>query len=153
MCKFKFKRWIGRNENDEIELIGFSDASFEAYAAFIYSRVRTTAGHVTRLIAAKGRVAPIRNRTYENENERATIPKLELAALELLAELFGRVAKMFNGHKLSFRAYTDSEILPAWTRKPTEIENKFVKRRVANIRKILNPADFHWISTHQNQPI
>ena len=61
------------------QLIGFSDASEEAYCGVVYLRSLDTAGRVyTSLIMAKTRVAPIK---------RVTLPRLELCGVHLLSQL------------------------------------------------------------------
>ena len=54
---------------DSCSLVGFCDASKQAYAAVIYLRVKTTEGFQVKLIASKTRVNPL---------QPPTIPRLEL---------------------------------------------------------------------------
>lgn len=44
----------------------------------------------------------------------------------------------------------DSEVALAWVRNQKETDNKFVKRRVVKIRKVLNAADIHYVKSAEN---
>ena len=67
-----------------IELHGFSDASFKAYAAVICIRFELKDdSHCVHFAASKTKINPI-------ERQNLTIPKLELMACVLLNQLFFR---------------------------------------------------------------
>ena len=144
----RIPRWIGCYENTTLELIGFCDASKEGYAAVIYSRVKTNDSFYISLIAAKGRVTPLKNKqTVENN---CTIPKLELEGIVLLISLFKDNEKNFHQQKTTFRVYTDSEVALAWVRNAKAITNKFVQRRVNKIRQVIKPVDIHYVKSAEN---
>ena len=68
-----------------LEFHGFSDASQHAYAAVLYLRVVNTDGSVvTRLVASKTRVAPLKKQS---------IPRLELLGMLILTRLVATVLK------------------------------------------------------------
>lgn len=85
-------------------LIGFADASKEAYGAKIYQRT----GDKLFLVAAKARVALIKHPL--------TIPRLELAAASTLAKLMTKVmlALQYTPENMEIQVYSDSEITLAW---------------------------------------
>ncbi|CAG7816402.1 unnamed protein product [Allacma fusca] len=60
------------------ELHGFADASERAYGAVVYLRCHTESSFQVRLLTSKTRVAPLKS---------LTVPKLELSAAVLLAQL------------------------------------------------------------------
>ncbi|CAK1597756.1 unnamed protein product [Parnassius mnemosyne] len=62
---FTIPRWIyTRDNNERVELHGFSDASCHAYAAVVYLRVINNTGEIyTSLITSKTKVAPIIQRS------------------------------------------------------------------------------------------
>ena len=63
-----------------IQLHGFSDASLRAYGCCVYLRIEHKSGIVKcNLVSAKSRVSPIKKQS---------IPRLELLAVNLLANLF-----------------------------------------------------------------
>ena len=70
------------------ELQGFGDASDSGYGCCIYIVTVAESGErCSRLLCAKSRVAPLR---------RQTIPRLELCASLLLAELMEKVINSMN---------------------------------------------------------
>nr|XP_029719411.1 uncharacterized protein LOC109416182 [Aedes albopictus]XP_029719418.1 uncharacterized protein LOC115261655 [Aedes albopictus] len=72
----------------KVQLHGFSDASEMAYGAVIYSRARDDADNIfVNLVAAKTRVAPIKQ---------VSLPRLELSAAALMAELMQRVTQALS---------------------------------------------------------
>ncbi|XP_058449319.1 uncharacterized protein LOC131429285 [Malaya genurostris] len=75
------------NNGSPIELHGFSDASSRAYGAVIYTRSIVHENVHVSLLCAKSRIAPC---AEKSENEDRTIPRLELRAATLLAELMAK---------------------------------------------------------------
>lgn len=65
-------------------LIGFCDASAEAYAAFVYLRISGSTENTLRILPSKSRSAPITGQT---------IPTLELLSAFLLARLVSVVSQ------------------------------------------------------------
>lgn len=75
---FSLPRSISHSTNSTLELHGFSDASIHAYAAVVYSRIEVTENRfIIRLLAAKSKVAPIKQ---------ITLPRLELCGAQLLSK-------------------------------------------------------------------
>jgi hypothetical protein len=142
-------RWTGSIKGSSIELIGFSDASKNGFAAVVYSRVATNCGIRVSLIGAKGRVTPLKTKA-NIDTKLCTIPKLELEGLVLLAELIQNIKGCFEALPPRTIAYTDSEVVLAWVRNPKSTIPKYISRRIARIRKVLQPADIHYVSTHEN---
>ncbi|GFW08076.1 uncharacterized protein TNCV_2978442 [Trichonephila clavipes] len=73
-------RFLGIDQNSDIILHGFCDASTKAYAAVVYLKSKQE----IHLVSAKTRVAPIKQ---------LTIPRLELCGALLLAELISVIQK------------------------------------------------------------
>ncbi|GFV28629.1 DUF1758 domain-containing protein [Trichonephila clavipes] len=73
-------RFMGIDQNSDIILHGFCDASTKAYAAVVYLKSKQE----IHLVSAKTRVAPIKQ---------LTIPRLELCGALLLAELISVIQK------------------------------------------------------------
>lgn len=94
-------RWTGMVKGAKYELIGFSDGSGDGYAAVIYGRIKSGAEFIVRLIAARGRVTPLKTKA-NIDSKLMTIPKIELEGLKLLCELYKQVAANFIGVELSF---------------------------------------------------
>ncbi|GFX22917.1 DUF1758 domain-containing protein [Trichonephila clavipes] len=76
-------RFMGIDQNSDIILHGFCDASTKAYAAVVYLKSKQE----IHLVSAKTRVAP----TYDTKQ--LTIPRLELCGALLLAELISVIQK------------------------------------------------------------
>lgn len=88
----KFPRWTHGMEDKPVELISFCDASGDAYAAVIYSRIKVDGEWKITLLAARGRVTPLKTRANV-ESKLCTVPKLELEGILLLTELYKDVSK------------------------------------------------------------
>jgi hypothetical protein len=83
-------RWTENSYNSAIELIGFSDASIEGFAAVVYSRVKVSSGYLIWLVASKGRVTPLKIKANVVSNL-CTNPKFELEGLVLLANIMANI--------------------------------------------------------------
>ncbi|XP_068144891.1 uncharacterized protein [Drosophila tropicalis] len=119
----RISRYIAAS-SPHIELCGFADASTQAYGAVIYSRVCTTNGYRSRLVAAKTRVAPLKP---------ISIPRLELNAALLLSRLLKLVTESLTIPISSSHCWTDSEIVLHWLSSPPRRWNTYVCHRVAEI--------------------
>ncbi|XP_059225803.1 uncharacterized protein LOC131997935 [Stomoxys calcitrans] len=138
-------RWISYAPSFRIQFHAFCDASENAYAAVIYSRVEDESRHVSvNLLTSKSRVAPVKC---------LSIPKLELLGATLLAEVVESVIPSMNLPSYEIFKWTDSTIVLAWLRKPACNWKTFVANRVSTISSkvgidnwfhvdtLFNPAD------------
>ncbi|XP_070855415.1 uncharacterized protein [Drosophila suzukii] len=92
----RLPRFVQNNE-DHIELHGFSDASIKAYSAVIYSRVVRADGTVSvSVIAGKTRVAPLKQQS---------LPRLELCGALLLSRLFLSVKAVLQHKDIEVHAW------------------------------------------------
>ncbi|GFW03549.1 integrase catalytic domain-containing protein [Trichonephila clavipes] len=91
--------WI--DQNSDIILHGFCDASTKAYAAVVYLKSKQE----IHLVSAKTRVAPIKQ---------LTIPRLELSGALLLAELISVIQKALRTKPAECFLWTDSTIVLNW---------------------------------------
>ena len=120
----------------------FSDASRKAFGACTYVRWSVANGNYeSRFIAAKSRVAPLKE---------LTIPRLELQA----AVLASRLAKSIQEEsRLQFEKiiyFTDSRIVLAWIRSQARGYKPFVSARVAEIQNNSDPSDWKHVVGDQN---
>ncbi|GBO23490.1 hypothetical protein AVEN_146283-1 [Araneus ventricosus] len=139
----KIPRIVLRPNSKEIVLHGFSDASEKAYDAVIYLQsVCDSSDNNTFLLCSKSRVAPIKS---------VAIPRLELAACLLLAQL---TRKVLNALKLKIDQvllWTDSTIALSWIDTPPHLLKTFVSNRVAQIQELTK--EYHWSHiTSKNNP-
>ncbi|GFX61610.1 integrase catalytic domain-containing protein [Trichonephila clavipes] len=91
-------RFMGIDQNSDIILHGFCDASTKAYAAVVYLKSKQE----IHLVSAKTRVAPIKQ---------LTIPRLELCGALLLAELISVIQKALRTKPAECFLWTDSTIV------------------------------------------
>ena len=124
--KFTIDRWIGTNRVVSVQIHGFSDASTMAYGAVIYARVERADGNVTsNLIVAKTRVAPLKT---------ITVPRLELAAAELLGRLLEEVRGSMEWTATDYVLWTDSLVVLYWLRRLPRSLKTYVANRVSSIQ-------------------
>ena len=90
-----------------MQLLGFSDASEEAYTGVVHLHLVDSTGKVhTAIVMSKTRVSPIK---------RLSIPRLELCGAQLmLTKLLCHVKKTLNVPVTSVFAWTDSTIVLSW---------------------------------------
>ena len=106
------------------EIHGYSDASEQAYAAVLYLRTIGCDGTViTRLIASKTRVAPVK---------RQSIPRLELLGALILTRLVNTVVKCCP-QRLKVICWVDSTSTLFWIRNDRPWK-QYISRRVNEIR-------------------
>ena len=109
-------------ENISLQIHGFCDSSSSAYCAAIYLRRETYSGVYTNLLAAKTRVAPLKE---------LTIPHLELLSCLLLVELLRVVISTLNYvNTAEIFCWSDSEISLCWICGVHKQWNPWVENRV-----------------------
>lgn len=102
VSKIEIPRWLGIEENGELQLHIFCDASKKAYGTVAYARfTRTNGSIVTRLVTSRSRVTPLKV---------ITIPRLELMACTIGSAMGKRIAnEMGISVEMTFY-WTDSEV-------------------------------------------
>jgi len=100
------RRVISLDQPIYLEMHGFADASEIAFGACIYVRATSSSGeHSTHLLCSKSRVAPLKS---------ITVPRLELCAAVLLAQLIKKVSKCLQCRIDATYLWTDSTIVLSW---------------------------------------
>nr|XP_037875903.1 uncharacterized protein LOC119630464 [Bombyx mori] len=136
------KRWIGETKQD-IELLGFCDASEKAYACVIYSRVtNSNEVPVITLLVSRTRVAPIAQKT--------TLPRLELCGALLLAKLMEKTQKALSEYNLKIQAWCDSQVVLAWLQGDTTKREAYISNRVTKIKRIIPTTQWRYIKSEHN---
>lgn len=139
---FRIDRWIGTSEGSKTKLIGFSDSSQMAYGAVIYARTEYSDGSVIcRLVTSKSRVAPLKP---------MTIPRLELAAAEILSRLVVEVRKSMEFDNMKYILWTDSSATLHWLRKDPANLKVYVSNRVASIQRNTDLKCWRYVNTKHN---
>lgn len=143
-------RHIDTRGFQDVQLLGFADASQKGYAATVYLRVVDRTDKVSiSLVTCKTKVAPLKG---SEKDESLTIPRLELCAGLLLAQILQRLyLKITSIVPISkVRAWTDSSIVLSWLTTDQKFFKIFVTNRVAKIRSLLPDCDWSHVSTMDN---
>jgi hypothetical protein len=125
-----------------VQLVGFADASTAAYGACLFIRaINHNAEISVHLLYAKSRIAPLKT---------VSIPRLELCAAVLLAQLANKITKTI---KIEFSAeyyFTDSTVVLGWLNATPNTWNTFVANRVAEIQRSTDIKNWRHVPTKEN---
>lgn len=128
--------------NNAIEMVGFCDASQYAYGACMYLRSKQDDGSwISHLICAKSRVASVKQ---------TTIPRLELNAALLLAQLTVKVGNSLGVCSSRFVLFSDSSIVLSWINKMSGTLATYVGNRVSKIHDVTNQRQWQHVRTSHN---
>ncbi|CAK1583774.1 unnamed protein product [Parnassius mnemosyne] len=143
LTEFRLPRWMKcENNNELVELHGFSDASSLAYSAVVYLRVIDSDGQVhVNLVTGKSKVAP---------NSQLSIPRLELCGALLLTKLLIEVSEVLGISKNHLKAWTDSEIVLAWLSSHPSRWKTYIGNRVAEILQYLDRTHWFHVQSEDN---
>ncbi|UYV84382.1 hypothetical protein LAZ67_X001975 [Cordylochernes scorpioides] len=125
-----------------MQMHGFCDSSELAYSAVCYLRITYENNQIeTILLTAKTKVAPIK---------KITIPRLELCAALMLAQLQSQTTQAlpFNIDEQFY--WTDSKIVLASITSESKKWQIFVANRVAKIQDLIAAHSWQYISGKQN---
>ncbi|XP_037931078.1 uncharacterized protein LOC119665895 [Teleopsis dalmanni] len=125
-----------------IQLHIFTDASEKAYGAAAYLRSTLQNGQIiVRLLCAKSRVAPLK---------RLTLPRLELCAAVVGAELATRIKNDLQIRNYQTFFWCDSQIVISWINSPSSKFHTFVANRVSNIHQLTVTSQWRHVSSEHN---
>lgn len=120
----------------------FSDASVKAIAAVAYLRVINGEGAChTGFILGKAKLAP---------QAAHTIPRLELGAAVLAAEIAEIITNELDFTLDAVEFYTDSRVVLGYIYNQTRRFYVYVANRVQRIHRVSNPMQWHYVSTKHN---
>ncbi|CAK9834523.1 hypothetical protein ANTRET_LOCUS11040 [Anthophora retusa] len=139
---FTVQRKVILNNAVDLQLHGFCDASQRGYGACFYTRsTDKTNRHFVSLVCAKSRVAPIKT---------ITVPRLELCAAKLLANLYKSVVEALNLKFSKINFYSDSTIVLNWINTSPHILKTYEANRVSEIQTLTDKNHWYHISTQDN---
>ena len=120
----------------------FSDASTEAFGCCAYIRKKNPdSTYEVKLVAAKSRVAPLKQ---------LTVPRLELQAAVLASRLAKTIRKESRIQFKSVHFFTDSTITLAWIKSPSRAFKPFVSARIGEIQSNSTPSQWRHIPGEVN---
>ncbi|XP_066941407.1 uncharacterized protein [Macrobrachium rosenbergii] len=131
-CGMLKKAELSWRDLPAIELHAFGDASERGYGACVYVRVPEEGNFKVTLIAARGKVAPIK---------KVSLPRLELLGALLCARLVVFVKSALRlVQEVSVRCWTDSTVALAWIKGEPNRWKTFVANRVVEIQGLTPPS-------------
>ena len=135
-----FPRLLMIRDAVSIQLHGFSDASSHACAAVVYCRSINASGKVhVAFVASKTKLAPLLT---------VSIPRLELQAALLLAQLMKKVTDCLNERDVVL--WTDSSCVLSWLQKPPYAWKTFVANRVCQLLELFPVDTWRHVNTYEN---
>lgn len=127
LSRISIPRWLGMSTGSSIQLHIFTDASEKAMGAAAYFRItRSDNTTAVALITARSKIAPVK---------RATIPRLELMAALIGAELSQFIRTAFRMPNIEATFWTDSTIVVHWLRRDPNCCKPFIANRIVSIRE------------------
>ncbi|XP_037941449.1 uncharacterized protein LOC119674385 [Teleopsis dalmanni] len=137
--KLTFPRFVSL-PNAFVELHAFCDASLDAYGACVYVVSRFEDSVSVNLLCSKSRVSPLKT---------LTVPKLELCAAVLLAQLINQISKL-NIFMGEIHCWSDSSIVLTWIQSEASTFNTFVSNRISRIQHFTEGMTWHHVPTDMN---
>ncbi|XP_071037864.1 uncharacterized protein [Parasteatoda tepidariorum] len=120
----------------------FCDATPRAFGAVAYFRYIDETGEIkTSFIMAKGRVAPLKS---------LSLPRCELMGAVAAAKLAKYLKSILPKLCDNIHFWCDSMITLCWIRKSPNVWKPFVANRVAEIKNICDPNQWHHCSGSEN---
>ncbi len=141
--QLRIDRCISQEGVRNAELHVFCDASGKGYGAAAYLVTGGEDGKKrhSRLVISKAKVAPVKQ---------FSIPRLELMAALLGAELAEKVYPLLGVPKEGVHYYTDSTNVLCWIRSDSQDYNSFTGTRVAKIQTATDRNRWKWTDTDHN---
>ncbi|XP_071582334.1 uncharacterized protein [Temnothorax nylanderi] len=138
----RVNRWLGTDaENQQLELHGFADASERGYAAVVYLRVSSDNFQAIHILAAKSKVAPVKQ---------VSLARLELCAAASLTNLVKYYRTILSLSTAPVFLWSDSKTTLHWIRGHSSRWKTFVANRVAHIQLQLPDAQWRHVPGRDN---
>lgn len=135
-------RWVSSKRTASTQLHGFCDASHAAYGACLYARVLSSDGSASsKLLISKTGVAPLKS---------LTIPRSELCAAVLLANLLHKVNTAMDMNFIDTFLWSDPTVALAWLKSRTSNLQVLVANRVATIQSLTSNCSWRYLHSKNN---
>ncbi|KAL4009495.1 hypothetical protein ACER0C_003347 [Sarotherodon galilaeus] len=132
----------GSSQAERKELCLFSDASTKAIGAVAYLKAIQTDGKVeVGFIMGKAKLAPL---------SESTIPRLELCAVVLAAEMADLIQDELDLDFDAVHFYTDSKVVLGYICNESKRFYTYVHNRVQRIHQSSKPEQWHYVRTEEN---
>jgi Pao retrotransposon peptidase. len=112
-------------------LIGFTDASQQAYGACIFERATNNDNIIVNLLTSKSKVAPLKI---------TTIPKLELCVALLLSKLAKCMSRALDIPASNVYMFFDCKVVLSWLKSEPQKWEPFVANHVSAIQQAVASA-------------
>ncbi|XP_029171383.1 uncharacterized protein LOC114940808 [Nylanderia fulva] len=133
-------RWLGGVTESMLEIHGFADASERAYSAVIYLKSKTKGITKVTLLAAKTKVAPLK--------------QVSLLDWSYLQRLFWLVSSPTPCRSLELKGHlftwSDSTVTLGWIRGHPSTWATYVANRVSEIQTLIPDAHWHHVPGREN---
>ncbi|XP_029160235.1 uncharacterized protein LOC114932247 [Nylanderia fulva] len=152
--------WLNTGDDQsQLQLHGFADASEQGYAAVVYIRNAATEKTSINLLMAKSKVAPVKQ---------VSLPRLELCAAALLTTIMLHVRATLGLTATPVHLWSDSKVTLQWIRGHCTIQwirghctlqwirghctrwKTFVANRVSQIQTLLPDAQWRHVAGREN---
>ena len=125
-----------------MQLHGFSDATHQTYAGFVYLHMTNSRGDIhTSLVMFKTKVAPIKQ---------LTIPRLELCGAHTLAQLLHHCKEIFCLPLQQVYEWTDSTMTLNWLAGNPQCFQTYVGSCVFQIMELIPPEWWNHVNGLDN---
>ncbi|XP_075167653.1 uncharacterized protein LOC142239764 [Haematobia irritans] len=124
-----------------VQLHTFVDAGENAYAAVCYFRIQYQGEVDVRIVAAKGKVSPLKP---------VSIPRLELQAALIGARLSRKIIKTTRLNCTECFYWSDSKTVLKWLSMDPKNFKAFVMYRVGEILELTNLPQWNWVPSKLN---
>lgn len=140
--ELRIPRHLGVISSSTVTVLGFSDASLNAFGAVLYLHVSSANGNTIRLVCAKSKVAP---------SKPLSIARLELCGAVLLSKLLHTICNHF-AHRFPIEtfAFIDSKVALYWIKSSPHRWQTFVANRVVQITENVSADRFYHVSGTEN---
>ena len=154
--RLRMRRWLTTPETKDgpAELHVFCDASETGYGVACYRRCTGGGGknHVA-LLFARAHVVPLEMRRQamkDQENHRGSIPRLELTAARLGAQVCDMICRESGEVYTRVVLWSDSECVLKWIFDMGSRFKTFIRNRLSTIHELTQDQDWRYVSSEDN---
>ena len=154
--RVRMRRWLATPEtkDGQAELHVFCDASEDGYGVACYRRCTGGGGeHHVALLFARAHVVPLEMRKQamkDEENHRGSIPRLELTAARLAAQVCDMIRRESGETYKRTVLWSDSECVLKWIYDTKSRFKTFIRNRLSTIHELTGEEDWKYVPSADN---